>query len=38
MEREKERIANVTRMRAKGYDDALIAELLDLDINYVKQH
>ena len=27
-----------TRMRAKGYDDALIAELLDLDINYVKQH
>ena len=38
MEREKERIANVTRMRTKGYDDALIAELLDLDINYVKQH
>ena len=24
------------RMRAKGYDDALIAELLDLDMNYVK--
>ncbi len=35
-EREKERFDNIKRMRAKGYDDALIAELLDLDLNYVK--
>ena len=35
-EREKERFDNIKRMRAKGYDDALIAELLDLDMNYVK--
>lgn len=37
-EREKERIANITRMRAKGYDDNTIAELLDLAPDYVKGH
>ena len=38
VEREKERIANITRMRIKGYDDALIAELLSLAPDYVKGH
>ena len=37
-EREKERIANISRMRAKGYDDNTIAELLDLAPDYVKGH
>jgi hypothetical protein len=36
--REKERIANISRMRAKGYDDNTIAELLDLAPDYVKGH
>lgn len=33
---EQERIANITRMRTKGYDDSVIADILGLDVEYVK--
>ena len=35
---EKERIRNITNMRSKGLADEFIADLLDLDIEYVRAH
>lgn len=37
-EREASNVQHILRMRLKGYDDAVIADLLELTIDYVKQH